>query len=30
MKQGVFVFVSLVLMVLFCVPVFGQPSLKSV
>jgi len=30
MKQGVFVFVSLVLMVLFCVPVFGQPSVRSV
>ena len=30
MKQGVCVFVSLVLMVLFCVPVFGQPSVKSV
>ncbi|MBR5867312.1 MAG: flagellar filament protein FlaA [Spirochaetaceae bacterium] len=30
MKQSVCVFVSLVLMVLFCVPVFGQPSSRSV
>lgn len=30
MKQNVCVFVSLVLMVLFCVPVFGQPSARSV
>ena len=30
MKQGVFVFISLVLMVLFCVPVFGQVNSKSV
>lgn len=30
MKQGVLVCVSLVLMMLFCVPVFAQPSTKSV
>lgn len=30
MKQGFFVFISLVLMVLFCVPVFGQVNSKSV
>ena len=30
MKQGFLVFVSFVLMVLFCVPVFGQPSNRSV
>ncbi len=30
MKQGVFVFVSLMLMICFCVPVVGQPSVKSV